>query len=138
MIKKVILIVSIVINIILADAFLIITVNAVNELNFAYVEEETIRPDSLRKYLEWENYGTAACLARPVRAGAEIDEEYADYYRLGEYTDLLFLKELFDRAGNTDTVSKCENRIEEIREEMPEYATIFDKMDQSAKDAVKG
>ena len=60
-----------------------------------------------------------------------------DYYKLGEYADLLFLKEVFDKAGNESTLADCNNRLAEIRESMPEYAVIFDKMDISEENAIK-
>ena len=137
MIKKIILIVSIIVNVLLGLALLLNTVGAIQELKFQYVEEETITPDSMRKYLEWENYGVVAAQSHPIRGGAEIKEEYMDYYRLGEYADLLFLKEVFDKAGNESTLADCNNRLAEIRESMPEYAVIFDKMDISEENAIK-
>ena len=65
MTKKIILIVSIIVNVLLGIALLLNTVGAIQELKFQYVEEETITPDSMRKYLEWENYGVVA--AHPWR-----------------------------------------------------------------------
>ena len=135
--KKVISIVMIIINLILAVVFICNLIGAGEKLNFEYVEEDTIRPDSLRMYLDMENYGTAASLSHPIRGGAEVASEDEDYFRLGEYADLLFLKEIFAASGNTDTLQSCEMRIAEIREEMPEYGIVFDKIDQSAEKAVR-
>ena len=134
--KKVVLYISIIVNIILAFALLAIGAGAVEELKFNYVEEETITPDSIRQYLNRENYGVAASLAHPIRGGADIKEEYMDYYMLGEYADLLFLKEVFKEAGNTQTVESFENRLGEIRTEMPDYVSLFDKIELSAKNAL--
>ncbi len=134
--KKVIFIISLVVNIILAVVLLVIGLKAKDELEFTYVEEDTIRPDSLRSYLGRENYGIAASLSHPIRGGAEIADEYMDYYMLGEYADLLFLKEVFVQAGNTGTVREFEKRLDEIREKMPDYGTLFDKIELSAKNAI--
>jgi hypothetical protein len=137
MTKKTILRISIIINIILATVFVVSLPGAMGELVFEYVEQDTIRPDTLRKNLERENYGTVAALSRPIRGGAEVADTDADYYKLGEYAELLFLKEVYERAGNADSAKACEDRISEIRKEMPEYGAVLDKIDLSVANAVK-
>lgn len=137
MTKKTILSISIIINIILATVFVVSLPGAMGELVYEYVEQDTIRPDTIRKYLEWENYGTVAALSRPIRGGAEVADTDADYYKLGEYAELLFLKEVYERAGNADSAKACEDRISEIRKEMPEYGAVLDKIDLSVANAVK-
>lgn len=137
MTKKTILSISIIINIILAIVFVVSLPGAMGELVYEYVEQDTIRPDTIRKYLEWENYGTVAALSRPIRGGAEVADTDADYYKLGEYAELLFLKEVYERAGNADSAKACEDRISEIRKEMPEYGAVLDKIDLSVANAVK-
>lgn len=131
MIKKVILTVSILVNLLLAIGLVSLLPQALEKLHFSYIEKDSIRPESISNYLEWQNYGTAAALSRPIRGGARVFEEDADYYRLGEYAELLFLKEVFKKAENGDTAEKCENRMTQIRSEMPDYGSIFDKIDQS-------
>ncbi len=137
MTKKTILSISIIVNIILATVFAVSLPGAMGELVYEYVEQDTIRPDTIRKYLEWENYGTVAALSRPIRGGAEVADTDADYYKLGEYAELLFLKEVYKRAGNADSAEACEDRISEIRREMPEYGALLDKIDLSVANAVK-
>lgn len=137
MTKKLIFRISIAVNIILAIVFVFTLPKAVESLNFEYVEQDTIRPDTLRAYLERENYGTVAALSRAIRGGAEIDPRDEDYYRLGEYGELLFLKEVYDRAGNLETLKEAEDWMENIRNRMPEYDAVFDKIDQSAANAVR-
>ena len=134
--KKTLFLISIAVNIILALVLVIVGTGAVGQLQFNYVEEDTIRPDSLRSYLDRENYGVAASLSHPIRGGAEVDPEDLDYYRLGEYADLLFLKEIFKEAGNDATVENFEQKLSKIREEMPEYGILFDKIEESAKNAL--
>ena len=134
--KRIVLGISLVVNIILAIIFISLAGGASEELRFAYVERDTIRPDTIRSYLNWENYGVAASLSQSIRGGAEIEEEYMDYYMLGEYADLLFLKEIFAEAGNTETLNACEVRLKEIRSQMPDYGSLFDKIDHSAKNAI--
>ncbi len=135
--KRSILVASIVINIILAVVLVLCLFAAGDSLNFEYVEQQTIRPDSMRAYLDRENYGTVASLAHLIRGGEEPAEEVEDYYRLGEYADLLFMKEIFARSGNEDTLKYCEDRVAQIRSGMPEYGILFDKIDLSVKNAVK-
>ena len=137
MTKKTILRISIIINIILATVFVVSLPGAMGALVFEYVEQDTIRPDTLRKNLERENYGTVAALSRPIRGGAEVADTDADYYKLGEYAELLFLKEVYERAGNADSAEACADRISEIRREMPEYGALLDKIDPSVANAVK-
>ena len=134
--KKTIFIISVFVNIILALIFLVVGAEAVSELKFVYVEEDTMWPDSLRKDLERENYGDAAFLSRPIRCGAEVDENDMDYFMLGEYADLLFLKEIYAEAGNEQTLAACEERLNEIRTQMPEYEALFDKIEWSAQNAI--
>jgi len=137
MIKKGILGISIVINLVLAYFLVAGVMDAKEKLEFEYVEQDTIRPDSLRLYLDRENYGVAASLARPIRGGAKIDEADRDYFMLGEYADLLFLKEIFKKSGNADTVTKCDQRLAEIRGTMPAYTVLFDKIDASMEHTIK-
>ncbi len=125
-----------VVNIILFCVFIVLIMGAARELKFNYVEEDTLTPNNLRNYLEWENYGVVADLSRPFRGGAEVAEQYRDYYMLGEYADLLFLKEIFVETQNTETVNTFEKRLEEIRSQMPEYGSIFEKIEWSAKHAL--
>ncbi len=135
--KKTVFVVSVIVNILLAIAFVVVAVGAAAELEFNYVEEDTITPDTIRSNLERENYGVCACLSRPIRGGAVVKDEYRDYYMLGEYADLLFLKEIYVKADNTKTVNSCDRRLEEIRNEMPDYGSIFDKIDWSATNAIR-
>ena len=134
--KKIIYFITIIANIILAMVFVWNLHEAKEALQFEYVEQETIRPDSLRSYLDRENYGVAASLSHPIRGGEEVAEGDKDYYMLGEYADLLFLKEVFAKAGNNDTLAACEDRLATIRKEMPDYGILFDKIDQSAANAL--
>ena len=131
MIKKVILILSLVMNLFLLIALVRVLPEAIEELHFSYVERDTILPATIRNYLDWENYGSAAGLSRPIRGGAKISEEDADYFKLGEYAELVFLTKVFAASQNTGTVEKCESRMTQIRGEMPVYDAIFDKIDQS-------
>ena len=134
--KKIIFRISIIVNIILALVLALGAVGAARELHFSYAVKDTIRPETIQSNLERENYGTAASLSHPVRGGAVFDEEYREYYTLGEYADLRFLKEIFEKAGNTDTVQSCDRRMDEIRAGMPEQAGTLDKIDQSVKNAI--
>ncbi|MCR5831074.1 MAG: hypothetical protein K6G67_02900 [Lachnospiraceae bacterium] len=134
--KKTIFGISIALNIILALVFVVTAKRAGEELEFNYVEEDTIAPDTIRSNLERENYGVAAAVSHPIRGGAEVADEYVDYYMLGEYADLLFLKEIFAEAGNTQTLETCRERLGEIRNKMPDYGSLFDKIEWSAQNAI--
>ena len=73
--KKTVLVISIVVNIILALIFVAAAAGAAEELEFTYVEEGTITPDTIRSNLERENYGVAAALSHPIRGGAVVRDE---------------------------------------------------------------
>ena len=135
--KKVILVISVIVNIILGIVFIALLTKVYSELSFEYVEQETIEPDSIRMYLERDEYGVAASLSHFIRGGAEIEDKYKDYYILGEYTDLLFQKEIFERSGNKTMTEKCETRMEEIRKEMSMYKDMLGKMDESVAKVIR-
>ncbi len=135
MTKKVIFGISVAVNIILALVLIALIPGAVSELHFEYVEQETIRPDTVREYLEWENYGTVAALARPVRGGAEVDPEYEADFRVGEYAELKFLHEIYAGAGRTDTARACEEGMSVLRGELSGYGDVLDEIDKSVADA---
>lgn len=134
--KKVILGISIVINIFLGIICFFFLVQAYGKLQFEFAVQDTITPDSLRMYLDRENYGVAASLSRPIRGGAEVAEEDLDYYRLGEYADVLFLKEIYRKTGQQAMLERLENEASGIRSEMPDYGVIFDKIDLSIENAL--
>ncbi len=135
--KKIILRISIVVNIILGIFFLMQFKDALEELKFNYEEIDSLHADSVRDYLDREDYGEAAKLARSIRGGKKVAQEDKDFYLLGEYTELLFLKEVFARAGNDKTKDEFEERCADIREKIPDYNAVFDKIDLSVKKAVK-
>ena len=136
MTKKVIFGISVAVNIILALVLVVLVPRAVSELHFEYVEQKTIRPDSVRKYLEWENYGTVAALSRSVRGGATVAPEDEDNFRVGEYAELRFLREIYAKAGNADTVQSCDERLSELRGELSGYADVLDEIDLSVTEAI--
>ena len=133
--KKIIFVISVIINVILALVFIAAAAGAAEELKFSYVEDDTITPDIIRSNLERENYGVAAAFSHPIRGGAVIEDEYMDYYMLGEYADLLFLREIFEEAGNVQTVKSCTERLDEIKKRMPDYGGIIEKIEWSAENA---
>ena len=50
---------------------------------------------------------------------------------IGEYADIIFLKNVYEKTGDTGTCDSMEKRAAEIRSELPDYAVIFDKIDHS-------
>ncbi len=135
MTKKVIFGISVAVNIILALVLVYLIPGTISELHFEYIEQETIRPDSVRKYLEWENYGTVAVLTRSIRGGATVASEDEDNYRVGEYAELRFLKEIYAEAGRTDALQTCEERMSVLRGELDGYGEVLDEIDKSVADA---
>ncbi len=134
--KKIIFGISIVINIILVFVIVFLLTEAYHALQFEYVTHDSIAAETIREYLERENYGVAASLSHPIRGGAEVSDVDLDFYMLGEYADLLFLKEVFDKSGDSGTAGAFEDRISEIHSQMPDFDVIFDKIDYSIENAV--
>ena len=44
-------------------------------------------------------------------------------------------EEIFAESKDTVTLENCEERLDEIREKMPDQGTLFDRIDWSAKNA---
>lgn len=127
--------ISVVINIILGIWLVTMIPEMLSELYEEYVDDS--RPD-YTGYLDRENYGIMAGeVGRSNRVGAQVTEDNKDYRRFGEYADLLFMKAVFEKAGNTDTAKAFEARISEIRREIPEQSDVLDKIDQSEKNALR-
>ena len=134
--KKIVLLVMVVLDVLVAIFFFIQLINASKELTFAYVERDDIRPSSILSYLDWESYGVVGVLARSGRVGDSVKEEDQDLYLLGEYADLFYWEKIYAADGNEGSASKCAERRGEIRNLITEYGTILDKMDQSVEAAV--
>lgn len=135
--KRTIFSISIIVNIILCMFFLFLLMDSYKAIYYDYLTRDTIEQNALKNNIEQECYGITAYRSRSIRVGAEIPKEVQDYYVIGEYADLLFLKEIHKRTQNNDTANDFESRLHEIRNEMPEYKSIFDSIDKSVKKSVK-
>jgi hypothetical protein len=129
--KKIILFISIIINIFLAIVLVAALGAAYDKLKFTYVTEEKITADSLRNSIERQSYGNLASLSRLLRGGAKISKEDYEFYKLGEYADLQFMKAVYAKKGDTATYQAFDEKMSEIRKDMPEYESIFEKIDYS-------
>lgn len=129
--KKMFLGISIFINIILIIILIVSLGSAYDKLRFTYVTEEGITSDSLRESLEDQMYGWVAFHARPVRGEKKVSKEDYDYYKLGEYADLQFMKAVYAKSGNNATYQAFDKNASAIRKDMPEYEVIFEKIDYS-------
>ncbi len=136
MIKKIVFYLTIMINIFLGIALISCLFEAGEKLKFEYVEQDNIEPESIHDYISREYYGTAAKLSAGIRGGKTPKEEDEDYYRLGEYTDLLFQTEIMKKAGNEATAKKFEEQAAQIRADHPQYNQLFDKIDGSLAEAL--
>ena len=133
--KTIILWITLTIDFVLAIVFCGRLVSAANELHWAYYEKKGIEPSSVLMYLDHQSYGVVATLSRDGRVGAEVKEEDRGLYLTGEYADLLYLEKIYTACGETEQAERCAKRRGEIREEIPEYKGILDKMDLSIKTA---
>ena len=127
--------ISVVINILLVIILMGLIVSTVDKLRFSYIRESSIGTDVLISSLDMENYGVMARFSHPIRGGADIPSDDKDLYMIGEYADIIFLKNVYEKTGDTGTCDSMEKRAAEIRSELPDYAVIFDKIDQSIEKA---
>ncbi len=134
--KKAITWVIVGIDVLLAFFFFHKLIEASEELVRAYYDRGELRASSILSYLDSENYGIAAVLARPGRVGNEANEEDEDLYLLGEYADLLYWEKLYAADGKEEAAKRCSDRRAEIRKLIAEYGAVLDKMDQSIEKAV--
>ena len=134
--KKVITWIIVGIDVLLAFFFFHELIEVSEKLVWTYYDRGELKASSILSYLDSENYGIAAVLARPGRVGDETNEADEDLYLLGEYADLLYWEKLYAADGKEEAAKRCSDRRAEIRELIAEYGTVMDKMDQSIEKAV--
>lgn len=135
--KKAILGILVGLDLLLAIVFAATLFQASEAMTWAFYEKKSIRPDDILSYMDRENYGVVAILARSGRVGEKVSAEDEDLYLLGEYADLLFWQKIQETEGNQTAASECTARLAEIRKSLGGYEVLFDKMDQSIVDAVR-
>lgn len=134
--KKNILGVLIVLDILLAMVFFVKLIAASEELAWVYYEKGSMVSSDILKYLDWESYGEVAVMTRAGRVGAKVKDENLDLYLLGEYADMLYQGKIFEAKGDEEAAKRCAGRCTDIRAAIPEYVTVFEKMDQSIENAI--
>ena len=48
----------------------------------------------------------------------------------------IYFSLIYEKSGNIDTLKAFEDRMSEIRSEMPDYEVIFEKIDYSVENAI--
>ena len=134
--KRIILGVLVGLDILLVLVFLVKLANVSEELAWVYYERDTMKPDSMLKYLDWESYGAVASMSRAGRIGAKVKDEDRDLYLLGEYADMLYQGKIFEAKGDDEAAKRCAERCVDIRAAIPEYVTVLEKMDRSMENAI--
>ena len=87
-------------------------------------------------YLEREDYGTAGRTSRQMRLGEKIDEPMQEFYKVGSYADLMFWERIYAESGSEDTAEDCRKQCDEIRNTLPEYDKVYDKIDGTLEKSV--
>ena len=133
MIKKVIFGITILLNLILLIVLVLTIMKAVNEATLSFDEDALteVTDSTVKKELEYGNFGYVGAKTRPWRYGAQGQDGSEDLYKLGEYTDRLFFREFYEAAGDGHSAESSDRRLEELRNELSEYESILDKMDES-------
>ena len=134
--KKSILGVLIVLDILLAVVFFVKLIAASEELAWVYFEKGSMATSDILEYLDWESYGEVAVMSRSGRVGAKVKDENLDLYLLGEYADMLYQGKIFEAKGDDEAAGRCAARCADIRAAIPEYVTVFDKMDRGIENAI--
>ncbi|MCR4585494.1 MAG: hypothetical protein K5686_07175 [Lachnospiraceae bacterium] len=131
--KKILFFIILAVDIVLGIIFVFKLAAASEELTDTYVDKGELTSSSLLMYLERENYGTVAVLARPYRVGGAVNEADEDLYRLGEYAELLFTEKINEEAGRPELVQSSVKRREALRDSLGTYKAVLDKMEQSTE-----
>lgn len=135
--KKLIFLIVLAADIVLGIVFVSKLMAASEELSWAYYESDDVNTSSVLNYLEWEEFGTAAILARSYRIRAKVDEADEELFKLGEYAEMLFYGKIYEASGMQQRAQDCDGRRSEIRKDMAEYAGVLDKMDDSLEKAIE-
>lgn len=123
-------------DIILGIVFVSLLISTLSNIS----KSEVVRNDGTReyilKYIEREDYGTAGIESRKMRLGEKIDEPMQEFYKVGSYADLIFWEKIYAEGGSELTAEDCRKQYEEIRNTLPEYKNVFEKIDDTVEKAV--
>ncbi|MBE5870698.1 MAG: hypothetical protein E7294_05515 [Lachnospiraceae bacterium] len=137
--KKVIFRISVLLNGILAVVLVISMAHAMKEIDRNKENHSLWRMANIlmEDKVEEQAYGWLGAQTRPSRYGAKEYPNNRNYYRLGEYADLLFFREVYQAGGEKEQAADCGERINELKEELSGQSAVLDKIEQSVQKALK-
>ena len=123
-------------DIVLGIAFVVLLLTTLSNIS----KSKFFRNEGTREYIlkeiEREDYGAAGIESRAMRRGANIDEPMQEFYMVGSYADLMFWERIYAESGSEAAAEECRLRCEEIRNSLPEYGNVFEKIDDRLETAV--
>ena len=123
---------DIVLGIVLAS---LLIANLIN-LSKSEVFQKDGTPEYILSSIEREDYGSAGIESRKMRLGIKIDEPMQEFYKVGSYADLMFWERIYAESGSEDTAEDCRKKYDEIRNTLPEYEKVYDKIDGTLEKSV--
>ena len=125
-------------DIILGIVFVSLLISTLSNLSKSEVVQKDATRDYILDYIEREDYGTAGIESRKMRLGEKIDEPMQEFYMVGSYADLMFWERIYAKSGSEAAAEDCRLRCEEIRNSLPEYGNVFEKIGDTLEKAVTG
>ena len=125
-----------IIDIILGIVFISLLISTLSNLSKSQVIQNKGTSEYIIKYIEREDYGTAGIVSRAMRLGTEVDEPMQEFYMVGSYADLMFWEKIYAESGSDHTAEDCRKQYEEIKNTLPEYKKVFEKIDDTLEKAV--
>ena len=120
-------------DIILGIIFIGLLISTLSNISKSEVVRKKGTNDYILDSIERDDYGTAGIMSRKMRLGEEIDEPMQEFYMVGSYADLMFWEKIYAEGGNESTAEDCRRQCEEIRNTLPEYEKVFEKIDDTLK-----
>ena len=122
-------------DIILGIAFVSLLVTTVSNLSKSEIFQKKGTSDYILKYIEREDYGAAAKMSGRSRLWEQIDEPLKEFYMVGSYADLMFWEKIYAESGRGSTAEDYRKQCEEIKNLLPEYENVFEKIDNTVEKA---
>ena len=124
-------------DIILGIVFISLLISTLSNISRSEVVQKDGTSEYILDHIEREDYGTAGIESRKMRLGEKIDEPMQEFYMVGSYADLMFWEKIYAESGSELTAEDLRKQYEEIKDTLPEYNNVFEKIDDTLEKAVE-